>query len=263
MLLAAAHQCNWEWMLLALSLELGHPLDAAYKPLVDPWAEREMKKVRGRFGCRLIPAKQLLADIIGDTRGRTADGRKIYSLQDIYPHADLVTYPSIVEGFGNAFLEAIYFRKPILVNNYSIYSFDIKPKGFDVIEMDAASNNSVEDIRDLRERVGARVAGGVEACVGPLVEEGLDEALGLAVGPGRIGSGPEVLELEPLAGRGKSHGAVAGAVVGQHSFWPDVVREEPVVGATPEAGRGSAFLVGVDLGVGAPESHRPPRIGRS
>ncbi len=63
-LLAAAHQCNWEWMLLALSLELGFPLDAAYKPLSDSWAEREMKKVRSRFGSRLIPAKELLADII-------------------------------------------------------------------------------------------------------------------------------------------------------------------------------------------------------
>jgi Kdo2-lipid IVA lauroyltransferase/acyltransferase len=63
-LLVAAHQCNWEWMLLGLSLELGYPLDAAYKPLVDSWAEREMKKLRSRFGCRLIPAKELLADII-------------------------------------------------------------------------------------------------------------------------------------------------------------------------------------------------------
>jgi Kdo2-lipid IVA lauroyltransferase/acyltransferase len=63
-LLVAAHQCNWEWMLLGLSLELGYPLDAAYKPLVDTWAEREMKKLRSRFGCRLIPAKELLADII-------------------------------------------------------------------------------------------------------------------------------------------------------------------------------------------------------
>ena len=63
-LLVAAHQCNWEWMLLALSLELGYPLDAAYKPLVDNWAEREMKKVRTRFGSRLVPAKDLLADII-------------------------------------------------------------------------------------------------------------------------------------------------------------------------------------------------------
>ena len=73
---------------------------------------------------------------IGDVRGIDENGKKIYTLQDIYPYADLITYPSLVEGFGNAFLEAIYFKKPILVNNYSIYSFDIKPKGFDVIEMD-------------------------------------------------------------------------------------------------------------------------------
>jgi len=68
-LLVAAHQCNWEWMLLALSLELGAPLDAAYKPLVDPWAEREMLKLRTRFGSRLVPAQQLLGDIL--RRGRT------------------------------------------------------------------------------------------------------------------------------------------------------------------------------------------------
>jgi KDO2-lipid IV(A) lauroyltransferase len=63
-LLVAAHQCNWEWMLLALSVELGYPLDAAYKPLVNPWAEREMKVLRSRFGSRLVPAKELLADIL-------------------------------------------------------------------------------------------------------------------------------------------------------------------------------------------------------
>jgi Kdo2-lipid IVA lauroyltransferase/acyltransferase len=68
-LLVAAHQCNWEWMLLALALELGYPLDAAYKPLVNEWAEREMKKLRTRFGSRLVPAKELLADILKQ-RGR-------------------------------------------------------------------------------------------------------------------------------------------------------------------------------------------------
>ena len=30
---------NWEWMLLGLSTQLGVPVDAAYKPLVDSWAE--------------------------------------------------------------------------------------------------------------------------------------------------------------------------------------------------------------------------------
>jgi len=63
-LLVAAHQGNWEWMLLSLSIELGYPVDAAYKPLVNQWAEREMKKLRTRFGSRLVPAKDLLPDII-------------------------------------------------------------------------------------------------------------------------------------------------------------------------------------------------------
>lgn len=77
-----------------------------------------------------------VSDIIQERRGRTDAGQKIYTLNDIYPHADLVTYPSSLEGFGNAFLEAIYFRKPIVVNTYSIYTIDIKPKGFSVIEID-------------------------------------------------------------------------------------------------------------------------------
>ncbi len=77
-----------------------------------------------------------VSDIINEQRGQTSDGRKVYTLNDIYPHADLITYPSDFEGFGNAFLEAIYFRKPIVVNNYSIYTMDIQPKGFSVIEID-------------------------------------------------------------------------------------------------------------------------------
>jgi Kdo2-lipid IVA lauroyltransferase/acyltransferase len=63
-LLVAAHQANWEWMLLGLSTQLGYPVDAAYKPLVDNWAEVEMRKLRSRFGARLIPAQELLGDII-------------------------------------------------------------------------------------------------------------------------------------------------------------------------------------------------------
>jgi len=64
------------------------------------------------------------------------NGRKYYSIWDAYIQADLVTYPSEFEGFGNAFLEAVYFKKPIVVNNYSIYATDIRPKGFHVIEFD-------------------------------------------------------------------------------------------------------------------------------
>jgi glycosyltransferase involved in cell wall biosynthesis len=71
-----------------------------------------------------------------ENRGTSEDGKKIYSLSDAYPHADLVTYPSLIEGFGNAFLEALYFKKPIVVNNYAIYATDIRPKRFKVIEFD-------------------------------------------------------------------------------------------------------------------------------
>src|SRR5438552_10436529 len=62
-LFRSAHQCNWEWMLLALSLELGYPLDAAYKPLVDNWAEREMKKLRTRFGSRLVRSEEHTSEL--------------------------------------------------------------------------------------------------------------------------------------------------------------------------------------------------------
>ncbi|MFW6011468.1 MAG: glycosyltransferase [Desulfosalsimonas sp.] len=75
------------------------------------------------------------ANRVNERRGRTEQGEKIYTLADIYPFADLVTYPSTYEGFGNAFLEAVYYKKPIVINTYSIYSVDIRPKGFDVIEM--------------------------------------------------------------------------------------------------------------------------------
>jgi glycosyltransferase involved in cell wall biosynthesis len=95
-----------------------------------------------------------VSNIINEQRGTTKNGRKIYTLEDIYPHADLVTYPSNFEGFGNAFLEAIYFRKPIVVNTYSIYTMDIQPKGFDVIEIDGYVTE--EAVLKAREVLGSR-----------------------------------------------------------------------------------------------------------
>lgn len=71
-----------------------------------------------------------------EARTKTEDGRKLYTLWDVYPHTDLITYPSLYEGFGNAFLEAILFKKPLLVNRYSVYIVDIEPKGFDVVAID-------------------------------------------------------------------------------------------------------------------------------
>lgn len=77
---------------------------------------------------------RFVADRVGDERSEE-EGEKIYDLADAYAHADFITYPSIYEGFGNALIEAFYYRKPVLVNRYSIFVTDIEPKGFDVITM--------------------------------------------------------------------------------------------------------------------------------
>jgi len=65
------------------------------------------------------------------------------SLDDVYAEADLITYPSRYEGFGNALLEAFYCRKPVLVNRYAIFISDIEPKGFEVVTMDGFITRSV------------------------------------------------------------------------------------------------------------------------
>lgn len=89
---------------------------------------------------------------VADVRQLSSEGRKIYTLWDIYPHAALVTYPSLYEGFGNAFLEAIYFRVPVLVNRYAIFHRDIEPKGFRLPVMDGyLTRGVVEEVRRLIE----------------------------------------------------------------------------------------------------------------
>ena len=76
-----------------------------------------------------------VAERVGETRAE-APGGKRYALADAYPHADLVTYPSLYEGFGNALLEAVAARRPVLVNRYPVYARDIAPAGFRFVEID-------------------------------------------------------------------------------------------------------------------------------
>ncbi len=80
----------------------------------------------------------------GPRRGHGPHG-PVFSLADAYLAADFVTYPSLYEGFGNAFLEAVYYRLPLLVNRYPVYDADIRPKGFDVVEMSGAITPAVVD----------------------------------------------------------------------------------------------------------------------
>jgi glycosyltransferase involved in cell wall biosynthesis len=86
-----------------------------------------------------------VADHIADVRGTTADGRRLFTLDDVFSQADLVTYPSEYEGFGNAFLEAIYHKRPVVCNRYTIYRTDIEPCGFRTIAFDGYLTGSTVD----------------------------------------------------------------------------------------------------------------------
>lgn len=93
---------------------------------------------------------KMISDRIGMERGYDKNGNKIYTLWDVYKNADIITYPSIYEGFGNAFVEAIHHRKPIVINRYAIFVADIEPKGFEVISFDNyITEHTIDKIKEL------------------------------------------------------------------------------------------------------------------
>lgn len=75
-----------------------------------------------------------ISDMV-DTERKVKNSKKIYSLWDTYLFADLVTYPSLYEGWGNQFLEAIKAKLPVVVFEYEVYKRDIKPNGFKIISL--------------------------------------------------------------------------------------------------------------------------------
>jgi len=54
---------------------------------------------------------------------------------EFYKVADFVAYPSINEGFGNQFLEAVFYRKLPIVFEYEVFKKDIKPEGYSFISL--------------------------------------------------------------------------------------------------------------------------------
>ena len=99
------------------------------------------------------------------------EDQKIYSLWDTYTMADLVTYPSLWEGWGNQFLEAVKARLPLLVYEYPVYKQDIKSNGFQIISLG-------DEIRDQDEDGLVRVEDSI-------IEAAADEALVILTDPTR------------------------------------------------------------------------------
>ncbi len=86
---------------------------------------------------------RLIDSRVSEYRQLDRHGRKMFTLWDVYPHADLVTFPSTYEGFGNALLEAIYFRLPVVCGRYSIFVSDIEPRGFRLPVIDGFVSSKV------------------------------------------------------------------------------------------------------------------------
>jgi hypothetical protein len=87
------------------------------------------------------------------------------------------------------------------------------------------------------------VRGRKRARVGPLAQAGLNEALGLAVGPRRVGPGAQMAQLQRAAGVAPGVAPIGRAVVGHDPLDRDALAGEPSDRALQERHRaGLAFI---------------------
>lgn len=106
-----------------ISLYQGDEPDAHYVDRIRDEAER--------VGIRL----HLISDRVASSRGANGEGELLFTNRDVLVNADLVTYLPIWEGFGNALLEAIAARVPVVTTTYLVYKTDIMPSGVENIEI--------------------------------------------------------------------------------------------------------------------------------
>ncbi|OGM27221.1 hypothetical protein A2962_01765 [Candidatus Woesebacteria bacterium RIFCSPLOWO2_01_FULL_39_61] len=117
-----------------------------------------LKKIKKHLKTSTIRYK-LIGDFVNSKRRvvRISNGlepkrARMYTMWDCYRNSDFVLYPTKIEGFGNQFIESVYFRKPIIITSYPVYDKDIKPLGFETIGMRAKPDStSVNKVRHLLE----------------------------------------------------------------------------------------------------------------
>ncbi|QEN08380.1 glycosyl transferase family 1 [Oceanispirochaeta crateris] len=106
-----------------ISLYQGDELDDSYVTGIQSLAES--------VGVHL----DLIADRVASIRGVDAQGRKLYTNRDVLVNSDIVTYLPIWEGFGNALLETVAARVPLIVATYLVYKTDIMNRGLECVEI--------------------------------------------------------------------------------------------------------------------------------
>lgn len=128
---------------LAARLASRHPCVAITHPELDEGG-RYLEDLR-----RLAESRQV------DLRLAPVGEPGTPALADAYAAADLVCYPSRIEGFGNALLEAMYFRRPLMVNRYPVYTADIAPTGVRAVEIDGeVTSGTLAAVTDLLDDPG-------------------------------------------------------------------------------------------------------------
>jgi glycosyltransferase involved in cell wall biosynthesis len=126
--------------------------------LGDPHAHLMITSPAGDEGMEYMAHLHMAADRLGVDLRYAADRfahrryhhspKRIYALSDAYLEADMITFPSLYEGFGNALVESVYFGIPLLVNRYSVYESDIRPLGFRFVELQGAvTDEVVEEVK--------------------------------------------------------------------------------------------------------------------
>lgn len=98
-IVVTSHNCNWEWTLLKLSIAMGHPVHATYKPLKGRFGDRLMMTIRSRFGAEMITARKLLMRVLR-YRG---PARIVAMVTDQAPTSSGVRYFTQFMGLDTAF----------------------------------------------------------------------------------------------------------------------------------------------------------------
>jgi glycosyltransferase involved in cell wall biosynthesis len=107
--------------------------------------EKKLKSIATKSKARILFIGSRI-----NTHRKISGNERFYTLWDAYINSNFMTYPSKIEGFGNQFVEAVYFRIPIIVTPYPVYEADIKPLGFETIEMpDKVTSQVINRVKDL------------------------------------------------------------------------------------------------------------------